>query len=109
MIDRLLYVIASILDFMQDVGLVAKFEETPKETHAQTINRKFRYLKGTLDFGLWYPKENKLTLVAYSDADWARCVDNRRSTSGTAFFLGNCLVSWSSKKKSSLSLSTTKE
>ena len=46
-----------------------------------------------MDFGLWYPKGNELILIAYSDADWAGCVDDRRSTSGTTFFLGNCLVS----------------
>ena len=66
----------------------------------------FKYLKGTLDFGLWYPKGNDLTLVAYSNADWAGCVNDRKSTRGTTFFLGSCLVSWSSKKQSSVSLST---
>ena len=59
-----------------------------------------------MDFGLWYPKGNDLTLIAYSDADWAGCIDDRKSTSGTTFFLGGCLVSWSSKKQSSASLST---
>ena len=59
-----------------------------------------------MDFGLWYPKGNHLTLISYSDADWAGCVDDRKITSGTAFFLGGCLVSWSSKKQYSVSLST---
>ena len=58
-----------------------------------------------MDFGLWYPKGNKPTLVAYSEVDWVGCFDVRRSSSGTTFFLGNCLVSWSSKKQSSVSLS----
>ena len=44
--------------------------------------------------------------MAYTDADWAGCIDDRRSTSGAAFYLGECLVSWSSKKQSSVSLST---
>ena len=70
------------------------------------VKRIFRYVKGPMDFGLWYPKGNDLTLIAYLDADWAGCVDDRKSTSGTAFFLGGCLVSWSSKKQSSVSLST---
>ena len=47
-----------------------------------------------------------LDLYAFTDADWAGCVDDRKSTSGAAFFLGGCLVSWSSKKQSSVSLST---
>ena len=106
MIGSLLYVTTSRLDVMQVVGQVARFQDAPKETHVIAVKRIFRYLKGTLDFGLWYPKGNDLTLIAYSDADWAGCVDDRKSTSGTAFFLGGCLVSWSSKKQSSVSLST---
>ena len=60
-----------------------------------------------MDYGLWYPKSNKFTLKAFIDADWERSVDDRKSTSGATFFLGNCLVSWLSKKQSSISLSTT--
>ena len=98
MIGSMLYVSVSRQDVMQVVGQVARFQAAPKETHITAVKRIFRYLKGTMDFGLWYPKGNKLTLIAYSEEDWAGCVDNRRSTSGTTFFLGNCLVSWSSKK-----------
>ena len=83
---------------MQDVGQVARFQASPKETHIIAVKRIFGYLKGNLDFGIWYPKGNDFTLIAYSDANWARYVGDRRSTSGTTLFLGNCLVSWSSKK-----------
>ena len=69
MIGSLLYVTASRTDVMQVVEQVARFQATPKETHIIAVKRIFRYLKGTMDFGLWYPKGNKLTLVAYSDAD----------------------------------------
>jgi hypothetical protein len=65
----------------------------------------FRYLKGTLDFGLWYPIGKTFTLINYIDADWAGNVDDKKSTSGGAFFLGNSLVSWLSKKQSSIFLS----
>ena len=106
MIGILLYVIASRPDVMQAIGQVARFQAAPKENHVIAVKMIFRYLKGTVDFGLWYPKGNDLTLIAYSDADWAGCVDDRKRTSGTAFFLGGCLVSWSSKKQSSVSLST---
>jgi hypothetical protein len=67
----------------------------------------FRYLKGTIDLGLWYPSKDSFSLKAYSDADWAGCVDDSKSTSGGAFFLGESLVTWISKKQSSISLSTT--
>ena len=107
MICSLLYVTTSRPDVMQAVGLVARFQANPKETHVLAIKRIFRYLKGTTEFGLWYPKGHELSLVAYTDADWAGSIDDRRSTSGPALYLGDCLVSWSSKKQSSVSLSTT--
>ena len=97
MIGSLLYVTTSRPDVMQAVGQVARFQAAPKETHIIAVKRIFRYLKGTMDFGLWYTKGNELKLIAYSDADWERCVDDRRSTSGTTLFLGNCLVSWLTK------------
>ena len=97
MIGSLLYVTTSRPDVMQVIGQVARFQATLKETRIITVKRIFRYLKGTMDFGLWYPKGNELILIAYSDIDWAGCVDDRKITSGTAFFLGGCLVSSSSK------------
>jgi hypothetical protein len=60
-------------------------------------------LKGTIDLGLWYPSKDSFTLKAYSDVDWAGSVDDRKSTSGGAFFLGESLVAWISKKQSSIS------
>ena len=51
-----------------------------------------------MEYGLWYPKGQDFTLKAFTDANEEGCVDDRKSTSGTTFFLGNCLVSWSSKK-----------
>jgi hypothetical protein len=69
------------------------------------VKRIFRYLKGTKEFGLWYPKGKDLSLIAYTDADWAGCIDDRRSTSGAMFYLGECLVSWLRKKQSFVSLS----
>jgi len=51
-----------------------------------------------MDYGLWYHKGMDFTLIAFSDADWARCVDNRKSTSGDAFYLGDNLIGWHSKK-----------
>lgn len=69
MIGSLLYVIASRPDVMQEVGQVVRFQEVPKEKHVLTVKKIFRYLKRTIDFGIWYPKGNDLTLVSYTDAD----------------------------------------
>jgi hypothetical protein len=60
-----------------------------------------------MTYCLWYPRNQNLQLTVYSDADWANCVDERKSTSGGAFFLGDSLVAWLSKKQGSISLSTT--
>jgi hypothetical protein len=93
---------------MQVVGQVARFQATPKETHVMVVKRISRYLKGTKEFGLWYPKGKYLSLVAYTNVYWEGCIDDRRSTSGVAFYLGDFLVSWLSKKHSSIPLSATK-
>jgi hypothetical protein len=105
MIGSLLYVTTSKLDVMQAVGQVARFQAAPKESHALAVKRIFRYLKGTKEFGLWYPKGKDLSLIAYTDANWAGFIYDRRSTNGAVFYLGECLVSWLSKKPSSVSLS----
>jgi hypothetical protein len=88
---------------------VERFQEAPKESHVLAVKRIFRYLKGTKEFGLWYPKGKDLSLIAYTDVDWEGCIDDRKSTSGETFYLGECLVSWIRKKQSSIYLYTTEE
>jgi hypothetical protein len=62
---------------MQAVGQVARFQVAPKESHVLAVKRIFRYLKGIEEFGLCYPKGKDLSLVAYIDANWAGCIDDR--------------------------------
>ena len=69
MIRSLLYVTVSRPDVKQVVGMVARFQSTSKENHVQAVKRIFRYLKGTINLGLWYPSKKYLSLRAYSDAD----------------------------------------
>jgi hypothetical protein len=71
------------------------------------IKRIFLDLKETMNYGLWYPKNQNFQLSFYSDVDWVNFMDERKSTSGGAFFLGDSLVAWLSKKQGSISLSTT--
>ncbi|GJS09054.1 retrovirus-related pol polyprotein from transposon TNT 1-94 [Tanacetum coccineum] len=80
---------------------------SPTKKHLEALKRVFRYLRGTINWGLWYPKDTAMALTAYADADHAGCQDTRRSTSGSAQFLGDKLVSWSSKKQKSTAISTT--
>ena len=74
----------------------------------KAIKHIFRYLKDTEEHGLYYKRDSSSILYAYSDADWDGCVDDRKSTSGGAFYLRDNLVSWHSKKQESISLSTAK-
>ncbi|GKE04902.1 integrase, catalytic region, zinc finger, CCHC-type containing protein [Tanacetum coccineum] len=83
------------------------YQAKPTKKHLEAIKRVFWYLKGTINMGLWYPKDTAMVLTAYTDADHAGCQDTRRSTSGSAQFLGDKLVSWSSKKQKSTAISTT--
>ncbi|CAM8880721.1 unnamed protein product [Rhodiola kirilowii] len=70
------------------------------------VKRILRYLKGTDDLCLFYPRGGDLRLAAYTDADYAGCKTDRKSTSGMAQYFGPCLISWASKKQSSIVVST---
>jgi hypothetical protein len=107
MIGSLLYLCASRPDIMLSVCMCARFQANPKEVHLRAVKRIMRYLAYTPKFGLWYPKGSTFDLIGYSDADWAGCRIDRKSTSGTCQFLGRSLVSWASKKQNFVALSTS--
>ena len=77
------------------------------KNHAQTVKRILRYLKGTVDFGLWYPRGARFDFISYSNVDWEGCVDGKKSNNECEFLLGNCMVSCVTRKYNSISLSTT--
>jgi hypothetical protein len=106
MIGSLLYLCASRPDIMLSVCMCARFQANPKEVHLRAVKRIMRYLVYTPKFGLWYPKGSTFDLIGYSDADYAGCKIDRKSTSGTCQFLRRSLVSWASKKQNSVALST---
>jgi hypothetical protein len=106
MIGSLLYLTASRPNIMFSVCLCARFQANPKESHLSVLKRILRYFKHTPNIGLWYPKSTNLTLVGFSDSDFAGSLVDRKSTSGACHFLGRSLVSWSSKKQNSVALST---
>ncbi|GKC28368.1 retrovirus-related pol polyprotein from transposon TNT 1-94 [Tanacetum coccineum] len=107
MIGSLMYLTASRPDLVFAVCMCARYQSRPTKKHLEAVKRVFRYLQGTINMGLWYPKDTAMALTAYADADHAGCQDTRRSTSGSAQFLGDKLVSWSSKKQTSTSISST--
>ncbi|GJU42846.1 hypothetical protein Tco_1195803 [Tanacetum coccineum] len=79
----------------------------PTIKHLHPVKRIFKYLRGTINRGLWYPKDSFIALAAYADADHAGCQYTRRSTSGSIQLLGKRLVSWSSKRQKSVVISST--
>jgi hypothetical protein len=107
MIGSLLYVTISRPDVIFSVCICSRFQASARESHLKATKRILRYLKHTQNVGLWYPKGAKFELIGYFDLDYAGCKVKRRSTSGTCQLLERSLVSWSSKKQNSVSLSTT--
>ncbi|KAI3672717.1 hypothetical protein L6452_38814 [Arctium lappa] len=106
MIGSLMYLTASRPNIMFFTCLCARYQGSPKESNVSAVKRIFRYLKGTADLGLWYPKDTGFELTAFSDADHAGFILYRKSTSGHIQFLGDKLVSWASKKQLCVSTST---
>ena len=108
MVGSLLYAsTATRPDIAFAVGRVSKFSSAPTTAHLTAVKRIFRYLKGTMHLGLCYEKTANVDLIGYSDADWAGDHDDRHSTSGQVFLMGNGAVSWSSRKQSLVALSTS--
>ncbi|KAG9442724.1 hypothetical protein H6P81_018578 [Aristolochia fimbriata] len=86
-----------------DVHVVSQFMSAPRSVHYAAVLHILRYIKGNLLKGLFFGSTSQLHLSAYSDADWAGDVTDRRSTTGYCIFLGDSLISWHSKKQSTVS------
>ena len=106
MIGSLLYLTASRPDIMFATCLVARYQASPRESHLAAVKQIFRYLRGTTALGIWYPSGDGFGLQAFTDADHGGCKLDRKSTTGGCQYLGERLVSWSSKKQGCVSLSS---
>ena len=93
MIGSLLYLTASRPDISYSVGVCARDQANPKESHMTALKRIIKYVKTTAEFGMWYSKDTIDVLAGYSDANWAGNANDRKSTSGGCFYVGNNLVS----------------
>nr|GEU76211.1 hypothetical protein [Tanacetum cinerariifolium] len=107
MVGSRIYVTASRPDLVVDVCMCATYQASPIKKYLEALKRVFRYLRETINWGLWYLKDTTMALTAYADADHAGYQDTRRSTSRSAQFLREKLVIWSSKKQKSTAISTT--
>nr|GEV82427.1 uncharacterized mitochondrial protein AtMg00810-like [Tanacetum cinerariifolium] len=105
-IRSLMYLTSSRPDIMQAVCFYARYQSRPTEKHLKEVKRIFRYLRGTINMGLWYPKGSSFELTAFLDVDYAGCIDSRKSTSEGIQFLGDKLFSWMSKKQNCTTMSS---
>ena len=107
MVGSLMYLTASRPDLMFVVCLLSRFMASPTQLHLGVAKRVLRYLKGTLECGIWYRRGAMSDLVAYTDSDYASDIDDSKSTSGYVFLMSGGAVAWSSRKQPIVTLSTT--
>ncbi|GJZ81698.1 retrovirus-related pol polyprotein from transposon TNT 1-94 [Tanacetum coccineum] len=107
MIGELMYLTASRPDIAFSTFVCARYQAHPTEKHLKEVKRIFRYLRQSINKGLWYSKDPRFELIAYSDADLAGCLNDYKSTAGGLQFLGDKPVRWSSKKQDCTIMSTT--
>ncbi|XP_016438597.2 secreted RxLR effector protein 161-like [Nicotiana tabacum] len=103
----LLYLTASRPNIVFSVGLCARFQSNPKESHLKAAKKILRYLTGTQDLVFYYPTCDSFNLIGYANADYTGYLVDKKSTFGMAHFLGLCLISWGTRKQNSVALSTT--
>ncbi|XP_039121527.1 uncharacterized mitochondrial protein AtMg00810-like [Dioscorea cayenensis subsp. rotundata] len=106
-VGGLLYLTHTKPDLMFAVSTVSRFMSSPSSHHYGALKRILRYVKGTLNYGLFYKTIGGLELQGHSDSDWGGSIDDRRSTSGWCFSLRSAVIAWSSKKQTIAALSST--
>lgn len=89
------------------IGCLSRFLQRPQHTHLIAVKRVLRYLKGTANYGQYFPSNGYIQLVSYADADYGQCLDTRQSISGILHKLGDTIIEWSRKRQSTVALSRT--
>jgi hypothetical protein len=107
MVGKLVFLTNTRPDIAFSVNLVSRYMDKPEEAHLQAVKSILRYIKGTTTLGLLYKKGGDFTLTGYTDADWGGDLDERKSTGAFIFTVGNTPISWSSRKQTCVSLSST--
>ncbi|KAJ9559520.1 hypothetical protein OSB04_004680 [Centaurea solstitialis] len=107
MVGCIMYLATTRPDLMFVISLLSRYMEAPTEQHMAAMKRVLRYIRGTLNFGVYYKKTECDQLMAFFDSDYAGDYDNRRSTSGYVCFFNGAAIAWSSKRQPIVTLSTT--
>ncbi|CAL1406747.1 unnamed protein product [Linum trigynum] len=106
LVGKLIYLTTTMPDISYATQQVSQFMSNPSTVHYKAVERILRYLKSAPTTGLFYPSKGSFHLKAYTDSDWAACVDTHRSVSGYCVYLGDSIISWKSKKQKTLSRSS---
>ena len=106
-VGALQYLTLTRPDLAFSVNKVCQFLHVPTTIHWTSVKRILRYIKFTVEIGLKIPRKNSFLVSAFSDADWAGSIDDRRSTGGFAVFFGSSLISWSARKQATVAWSST--
>ncbi|RZB65513.1 Retrovirus-related Pol polyprotein from transposon TNT 1-94 [Glycine soja] len=106
LVGSLRYLTCTRPDILYAVGVVSRYMEAPTTTHFKAAKRILRYIKGTTNFGLHYYSSDNYNIIGYSDSDWSGDLDDRKSTTGFVFFMGDTAFTWMSKKQPIVTLST---